>query len=160
MRRIIVLCVLVPLLQACASSRTSPWIASFESLGATTASTQTVRIEAAPYDTLDTAPELDGYRILGVSRFRAEQVEEDPFDPEGALARHARRIGADLVRIAFRPAGTEIRTEYVRARRPTTGAPGGNIASARGPDMQTEPVPVEIEVQVFDHIAVFYRATR
>ncbi len=158
MRRIIALIVILPLLQACATSRTSPWVASFESLGASSATTQAVRIEAAPYDMLDSNPEIDGFRILGVSRFRGEQVEDDPFDPDGPLARHARRIGADLVRIAFRPAGTETRTEYVRTHRPATGAPGGNIASGRGPEMETEPVPVEIEVPVFDHIAIFYRA--
>lgn len=153
-------CALIGLcLTACASKDESPWSIAYEPQRAGFADTEEVRIEPAPIDALESDPELEGHVVLGSSRFTDIRQEEDPSDPEGALAMHARSLGADLVRVGIRPAGTETRTHYISTTTPGAEPPGGNIASGRGPATQREQIPIDVEVEVFDHLAVFYRKT-
>lgn len=144
------------LLGACASAhRASPWVASYE--GDADGQSDAVRVEAVPFSLLAESPELAGYKVLGVSRFTDERQEDDPFSADGPLASHAKRVGATLVRIAFQPAGQETRTQYVRTTRPGTSPPSGNIASARAPEPEVEEIAIDRLVDVYEHIAVFYR---
>lgn len=144
------------ILGACsAPHKASPWATSYE--GDSAGSSDAARIEAVPFSLLAESPELAGHEILGVSRFTDERQEDDPFSIEGPLAAHAKRVGATLVRISFQPAGQELRTQYVRTTRPGTSPPSGNIASGRAPEPEAEEIAIDVPVDVYEHIAVFYR---
>ncbi len=144
-------------LTGCASSGDSPWVLGYNAELVGLPDSDEVRIEPAPMDALEGDASLEGYEVIGISRFTAERQEQDPSDPEGPLMDHAMRIGATLVRVALRPAGTETRTQYIRTTTPGTGAPGGNIASGRPTATQRADIPYDVEVEVFDHVAVFYK---
>ncbi len=154
---------LIPLsagsLVSCAGKGDSPWVRGYEPQRPALPDTDEVRVEPAPIDTLEADPSLEGHEVIGISRFTDERQEQDPSDPEGPLVRHAMNIGATLVRVGLRPAGTETRTRYIRTTTPGTEAPGGNIASGRRTAVQHDEIPIEVEVEVYDHVAVFYRKT-
>jgi len=141
----------------CASGVESPWALSFEPAGKSQPPSDTVRIVPAPIETLETNPEMEGATIVGTSHFTDVRQDTDPSDPSGPLAKMARAKGATLVRLGIRPAGTETRTEYVRTTIPETAPPSGNIARGHPPSTRNEQIPIDVKVDVFEHLAVFYR---
>lgn len=144
------------MLSACGSvQKASPWAGAYE--GDSSGTSDAVRIEGVPFAMLDQSPELAGFEILGVSRFTDERQEDDPFSVDGPLAAHAKGVGATLVRISFQPAGQEIRTQYVRTTRPGMSSPGGNVTRGRAAEPEIEQIAIDVPVDVFEHIAVFYR---
>lgn len=147
-------------LGACAARErsTAPWAQHFRPAGEIErAPSGAVEMVASPYDVLASDPEVPGYAIIGRATFREERASESPLAPGSPLERFAMEVGADLVRLGVRPAGTETRTRYVRSRSvlgPPTSSPGA--APRVGGDSERVAVPVEVEV--FDHLAIFYRS--
>ncbi len=148
----------ITLLASCASKKDSPWALGYDAQRPNLPNSDEVRIEPAPIDALEANPALDGYEVIGISRFTDERQEQDPTDPEGPLVEHAMSIGSTLVRVGLRAAGTETRTRYIRTTTPGTEARGGNIASGRPTSPERDEIPFDVEVEVYEHVAVYYRA--
>ena len=145
-------------LRSASSNNTSPWVLGYDSQRPGLPDTDEVRVEPAPIAALESDPSLEGFEVIGISRFTDERQEQDPTDPEGPLVEHAMSIGSTLVRVGLRPAGTQMRTQYIRTTSPGTGAPSGNIASGRASRTQRSEIPFEVEVEVYEHVTVYYRS--
>lgn len=112
-----------------------------------------------PYEILANNPDVDGMRVLGVSRFREIKEFTDNFDRD-AFREHAGEMGASMVRIARRlppnPADrVEKRTRVIRSSGPAA-TPGNIITRGSVGEPTIETTEVEVDVEVFDYIIVYF----
>lgn len=145
------------LLGGCAAGQSSVWKSHFNATeGVQVGSVSEAKIISAPYDQLVEDADIDGWVVVGTSRFRDERIPSEAMGAGSALEDQAMRVGADLVRIGIRPAGEEMRTRYVRTGTPAavsdqatrTGRPVSRSTSGS--------MPIEYQVKVYDFFAVYY----
>lgn len=147
--------VLCGILGGCASAR-SRWELGYQPAADAPAATASpkARVQWANYDPLAEGKILEGYSLLGTTRFRDEPLDDREFVKGSALEGFAKSIGADVVLLGRKPAGTEKRVRYIRSVGPGRGGdPGDPTAGGSA----VESVPFETEVPVMDYIAVFLR---
>lgn len=140
------------------ASRPSLWAAGYEPAPGVKAGAarQPPRIEHAVFAALDANPGLLGQEIIGASRARSERLPAGWAAAGSPLEVHGQRVGASLIRTAERYAGNEKRTRPVRVAGPShAGALGTTGASSRAHGEGVE--GVEVEVAVYEYLAVFYR---
>lgn len=141
----------------CATVEDSVWQTHFDAIDEEAlASTERAQVEQMSYDRLEQAEPPEGFIVVGRSAFREEALDGEDRDAAGALERHGRRIGADLIRWASRPAGQETRVRYVR-QRSVGRAPESGTMSTRRDGTTSELIPIEVEVDVYDYLAIYYR---
>ncbi len=147
--------VVLAALGGCSSTR-SRWELGYEPAASAPepATSAKTRIQWANYDPLAEGKILDGYTLLGTTRFRDEPLDEAEFVKGSALESYAKSIGADIVLLGRKPAGSEKRVRYIRTVSPGRGADPGDPTSGGA---SVESVPYEQEVPVMDYIAVFLR---
>jgi len=147
-------------LGGCSSKQSSVWASHFNAThGIEVGSVGGTKIIPAPYDQIEEDANIDGWVIVGTSRFRDEKIPSEAMGKDSALEAQALSVGADLVRVGIRPAGEEMRTRYVRTGTPAsvpdqatrTGRPVSGTSSGS--------MPVEYPVKVYDYFAVFYHKT-
>lgn len=141
----------------CATTDDSIWQTHFNAIDEEAlSSTERAQVEQMPYDRLEQADTPEGFIIVGRSAFREESLDGEDRDAAAALERHGRRVGADLIRWAQRPAGQETRVRYVR-QRSVGRAPESGTMSTRRDGTTSELIPIEVEVNVYDYLAIYYR---
>lgn len=145
------------MLGGCAQPKSSVWATNYAPTpGVSMPATTQTKIIPAPYDQLDEDASIDGWTIVGTARFRDEKIPSEAMGVGSPLDEQARGVGADLVRIGIRPAGTEERTRMIRSRSPAP-VPDQATRSGRPVGGSGEHVePVQVPVEVFDYLAIFY----
>lgn len=146
-------------LTGCKTSQPALWESGYEPRATNVSPVPDAEVrQARSYEALSTLPQIAGRELVGVSRFREEQVTQSLMLEDSELERFGESLGADLIVVATKPAGQEERTKFIRttASIPTSGG-SQDFTGGPPPARESSQESYTAVVDVFDYLVAFYR---